>query len=82
MLNFREYGSSVDIVAVSGNGKGMLTVCAVDTTQIWGLDTNECIAELKPVSPLHGSDLGPMTYGFQTYIEAVAMNENARHYLA
>jgi WD40 repeat protein len=73
-LNFGEYGREVELAAFSGDGSRLLTVQEVGVARVWDVATGALLGEIRPTSPLEGSDAGPFTYPFQVFIEGAALN--------
>ena len=75
LLNFGEYGREVEVAAISGDGRRVLTVKEVGTAEVWELESGTRVGVLQPTSPLEGSrDAAPMGSTFQVFIEAAALN--------
>jgi WD40 repeat protein len=77
LLNFGDYGQQVDVAAISGDGRRVLTVRDVGTAQIWDAASGEQIGELRPDSPLCGTTgTAPMGDEFEVFIEAAALDRD------
>lgn len=74
LLNFGEYGREIEVAAFSGDGRRLLTVHDVGTAHVWDTESRELLQEIRPKSPLDGTDVGPTTSPFQTFIESAALN--------
>src|SRR3954471_9567562 len=66
----------VDIAAISGDGRRVLTVREVGIAEIRDSQAGELLGELRPRSPLEGSDAWHHAGAFTTFIEAAALNRD------
>jgi WD40 repeat protein len=74
LLNFGRYGEDIEVAAFSGDGSRLLTVQEVGTARIWDTESRQLLQPIRPSSPLEGTDAGPTTNPFQTFIESAALN--------
>ena len=74
LLHFGEYGQEVEVACFSGDGRRLLAVQEVGVARVWDVDSPKLLAEIRPTSPLTGSNAGPTTYPFEVFIEAAALN--------
>jgi WD40 repeat protein len=73
-LNFGEYGEQIEIACFSADGARLLTVRDVGVAQVWDTLSGQLVGELRPDSPLAGSDRGPTTRPFEVFIEAASLS--------
>lgn len=70
LLNFGRYGDEVEVAAISGDGRRVLTVHDVGTAEIWDASSGEKIGEIRPDSPLRGTrKTAPTTAELEVFIE-------------
>ena len=75
LLNFGEYGQEVEVAAISGDGRRILTVKQVGEAQVWDVDSGAQVGTVSPDSPLVGtSGTAPTTLAFKVFIESAALN--------
>ncbi len=76
LLNFGQYGEEVEVAAISGDGRRVLTVRAVGVAQVWDVATGRQVGEVRPESPLRGTrGAGPGTE-FAVFIESAALDRD------
>ena len=75
LINFGNYGEEVEVAALSGNGRRILTVRDVDTAQVWDADSRASwrLADL-PACGYRRHRTGRWT--FEVYIESAALNSD------
>lgn len=74
-LNFGSYGKEVEVAAISGDGRRVLTVRDVGVARVWEVESGEAVAEIRPESPLSGSRYAaPVAGPFRVFIEAAALS--------
>jgi WD40 repeat protein len=76
-LNFGKEEKEIDLACFSTDGSTLLTVREVGVASIW--DTTSCaqIGEIRPTSPLTGTEMGGAGGArFKVYIESVALNND------
>ena len=77
LLNFGQYGEEVEVAAISGDGRRVLTVHAVGIADVWDTRSGEKVGEVRPESPLQGSQgTAPVQGEFQVFIESAALNRD------
>jgi WD40 repeat protein len=77
LLNFGSYGEEVEVAAISGDGRRVLTVRDVGVAQVWDVEGGTLVAEIKPESPLSGSvGTAPGTGPFVVFVEAAALSQD------
>ena len=77
LLNFGQYGRSVEVGAISGDGQRVLTVREVGVAQIWDAVSGRRIAEIRPDSRLEGTTgTAPVAGAFHVFIESAALNQD------
>ncbi|MCP3138599.1 WD40 repeat domain-containing protein [Pyxidicoccus xibeiensis] len=75
LLNFGEYGKEVEVAAISGDGRRVLTVREVGTAEVWELASGARVGLLRPASPLQGAKgEAPVASEFKVFIEAAALS--------
>ena len=75
LLNFGSYGAEVEVAAISGDGRRLLTVREVGTAIVWDASTGEQIASIRPDSPLRGTEgTSPFAGEFVVFIESAALS--------
>lgn len=76
-LNFGEYGQEIELAAFSSDGAKLLTVQQVGTALIWNVASGLLTGQIKPSSPLEGTEkTAPVTGGFKVFIESAALSSN------
>jgi WD40 repeat protein len=73
-LNFGEYGQQIEVACFSSDETRLLTVRDVGIAQVWDTISGQRIDEIRPDSPLAGSDHGPTTRPFEVFIEAASLS--------
>lgn len=82
LLNFGDYGEEVEVAAISGNGRRILTVREVGIARVWDAESGDLIAEIQAESPLSGTkDTAPVGGGFKVFIESAALNRDGSYAL-
>ncbi len=76
LLNFGDYGKSIEVASFSGDGSKLLTVQEVRVAKIWDLASGNQVGEITPTSPLEGSKSGPTASPFIVFIESSALNSD------
>ncbi|MES1184629.1 MAG: WD40 repeat domain-containing protein [Myxococcales bacterium] len=77
LLNFGKYGEEVEVAAISGDGRRVLTVGDVGVAQVWDVEGRNPVSEIKPASPLSGTiGTAPGTGPFVVFVEAAALNQD------
>lgn len=77
LLNFGRYGEEVEVAAISGDGRRVLTVHAVGIAEVWDTTSGEKLGELRPESPLQGTKgTAPVGEEFEVFIEAAALSRD------
>ena len=75
LLNFGEYGKEVEVAAISGDGRRILTVRQVGEAQVWDVDSGAQVGTVSPDSPLAGTTgTAPTTLAFKVFIESAALS--------
>src|SRR5262245_42898842 len=60
-LHAGEYGRGIELACFTPDGSRLLTVREVGVARVWDIASGRLIGEIKPTSPLEGSDAGPPT---------------------
>jgi hypothetical protein len=82
LLNFGDYGQEVEVAAIAGNGRRILTVREVGIAQVWDVESGERLAEIRAESPLSGTKgTAPGAGDFQVFIESAALNRDGSYAL-
>lgn len=81
LLGFGEHGHQVDVAALSGDGRRVLTVREVGVAEVWDARTGSPVGRIAPDSPLRGSDAAPSSNPFAVFIESAALDRDGTHAL-
>jgi WD40 repeat protein len=75
LLNFGSYGREIEVAAISGDGRRVLTVREVGVAEIRDAASGAKVGELRPTSPLEGAEgMAPGAGGFRVFIESAALD--------
>jgi hypothetical protein len=77
LLNFGQYGQEVEVAAISGDGRRILTVRDVGKGEVRDAVSGSKVGEIQPDSPLQGTtDTALPTGTFEVFIESAALNRD------
>jgi WD40 repeat protein len=75
LLNFGQYGREVEVAAISGDGRRILTVHDVGKAEVWDAHSGSKLGEICPDSPLRGTwGAAPTGETFKVFIESASLN--------
>jgi WD40 repeat protein len=73
-LDLPRSGRRIEIAAFSGDGSRLLTVQEVGIARVWDTVTGGLVCEIRPTSPLEGSEAWLPASPFRVFIEAAALS--------